>query len=115
MSAPRRALRGAAVVERLLDELEQLAEPVVLVIDDLHELDSSDARSWLECLLTPTAAQVRVVLATREDPALGLHRLRLAGDLTELRGWTFASRSTSRGRSPRERDDPVGGRHHLAA
>ena len=31
-------------------------------------------------------AQLRVVLATREEAALGLHRLRVAGELTELRG-----------------------------
>ena len=29
--------------------------------------------------------RLRVVLATREDPQLGLHRLRLTGELTELR------------------------------
>ncbi len=57
-----------------------------MVIDDLHELDSEDALAWLEMLLARLPAQLRVVLATREEPALGLHRLRLAGRLTELRG-----------------------------
>ena len=57
-----------------------------MVIDDLHELDWEDALAWLEMLLTRLPAQLRVVLATREEPALGLHRLRLAGELTELRG-----------------------------
>ena len=74
------------VVERLLAQLERLEEPLVLVIDDLHELDSDDALGWLEMLLTRLPARLRVVLATREEPALGLHRLRLAGELTELRG-----------------------------
>ena len=32
------------------------------------------------------AGAAPVLLATREEPALGLHRLRLAGELTELRG-----------------------------
>ena len=82
--APRVA--GAAAVERLLDQLGRVEEPLALVIDDLHELDSDDALAWLEMLLTRLPAQLRVVLATREDPALGLHRLRLAGELTELRG-----------------------------
>jgi LuxR family transcriptional regulator, maltose regulon positive regulatory protein len=76
---------GAAVVERLLAQLERLDEPVRLVIDDLHELQSEDALAWLEMLLARLPAQLRVVLATREEPALGLHRLRLAGDLAELR------------------------------
>ena len=81
--APRFA--GAPVVERLLGELERLHEPLDLVIDDLHELGSDDALAWLEMLVTRLPARLRVVLATREEPSLGLHRLRLAGELAELR------------------------------
>ena len=77
---------GAVVVERLLAQLERLEEPLTLVIDDLHELHSDPALTWLEQLLTRLPASVRVVLGTREEPAIGLHRLRLAGELTELRG-----------------------------
>jgi LuxR family transcriptional regulator, maltose regulon positive regulatory protein len=82
--APRFA--GAVVVERLLAQLERLEDPLALVIDDLHELDCEDALAWLEMLLTRLPAQLRILLATREEPMLGLHRLRLAGELTELRG-----------------------------
>ena len=57
----------------------------MLVIDDLHELDSGEALDWLELFLTNLTWGVRVILATREDPRLGLHRLRLSGQLTELR------------------------------
>ena len=84
--SPAPSFAGAAVVGRLVGQLRQLDGPLVLVIDDLHELGSNDALAWLELLLTRLPPQLRVVLATREDPALGLHRLRLAGDLTELRG-----------------------------
>jgi LuxR family maltose regulon positive regulatory protein len=84
--SPAPNLAGAAVVERLLDQLQQLGRSVWLVIDDLHELESDDARAWLELFLTQIPEQLRVVLATREDPALGLYGLRLAGRLTELRG-----------------------------
>ena len=59
---------------------------MVLVIDDLHELRSPDALGWLEDFLSRLPSQVLVVLVTREDPRLGLHRLRLAGALTEIRG-----------------------------
>jgi LuxR family maltose regulon positive regulatory protein len=74
------------VVERLLPELGSLEEPLVLVIDDLHELHSAEALGWLELFLARLPSQLLVALATREDPRLGLHRLRLAGELTELRG-----------------------------
>ena len=84
--SPAPSFAGAAVVGRLAGQLRKLDEPLVLVIDDLHELGSTDALAWLELLLTRLPPQLRVVLATREDPALGLHRLRLSGDLTEVRG-----------------------------
>ena len=83
---PGPSFAGAAVVERLVNQLEQLEQPLVIVIDDLHELESQDARKWLELLLGRVPPRLRVVLATREDPGLGLHRLLLAGGLTELRG-----------------------------
>ncbi len=83
--APAPTFGGRAVVDQLLSDLELLQEPVVLVIDDLHELNSADALSWLEVFLGRLPSELRVVLTTREDPQLGLHRLRLAGQLTELR------------------------------
>ena len=76
------AFDGEAVVEHLLSDLRALGGPVVLVIDDLHELRSSEALRLLERFLAGLPATLRIVLATREDPGLGLHRLRLAGALT---------------------------------
>jgi LuxR family maltose regulon positive regulatory protein len=83
---PAPVFRGAAAVDQLLDDLESLEQPAVLVIDDLHELESSDALGWLETLLARLPPCLMVVLATREDPRLALHRLRLSGRLTEVRG-----------------------------
>ena len=74
--SPAPVLRGELVVERLLADLGSLERPAVLVIDDLHELESADALMSLELLLARLPAQARVVLVTRADPALGLHRLR---------------------------------------
>ncbi len=42
---------GDTLVRRLISELEALDEPVVLVVDDLHELGSPDAQAQLELLL----------------------------------------------------------------
>ncbi len=83
--APAPTFGGRAVVDELLSDLSCLEEPAVLVIDDLHELGSADALSWLDVFLGRLPPELRVVLATREDPGLGLHRLRVAGQLTELR------------------------------
>ena len=83
--APAPTFSGRAVVEQVLADLGSLEDPGVLVIDDLHELDSAEALEWLEVFLGGLGWGLRVVLATREDPRLGLHRLRLSGQLTELR------------------------------
>ena len=55
------------------------------MIDDLHELSSAAARQQLELLVMRAPAGLRFVLATRHDVRLGLHRLRLEGELTEIR------------------------------
>jgi LuxR family maltose regulon positive regulatory protein len=83
--APAPDFDGQLLVDRLVAELRGLSEPIVLVIDDLHELRSGEARSQLEDLLGRRPNQLRVALATRHDPVLRLHRLRLAGDLVEIR------------------------------
>jgi LuxR family transcriptional regulator, maltose regulon positive regulatory protein len=79
-------LDGASVVGRLLDDLGSLDERLWLVIDDLHELQAAGAIHCLELLLASTPPQLRVALLTRRDLPLGLHRLRVEGELTEIRG-----------------------------
>jgi LuxR family maltose regulon positive regulatory protein len=82
---PAPELDGWAIVERLLEDLGSLEDRVYLVIDDLHELRSTEALSQLELLIMRSPAPLRFVLATRHDQRLGLHRLRLEGELTETR------------------------------
>src|SRR5215472_5280175 len=79
-------LDGWAVVERLLADLGSLEERVWLVVDDLHVLSSAEALRQLELLVLRAPPELRFVLATRHDVRLGLHRLRLEGELTEIRG-----------------------------
>ena len=78
-------LDGWAIIERLLKDLAPLEDRLWLVIDDLHELGSDQARRQLELLVMRAPAELRFVLATRHDVRLGLHRLRLEGELTEIR------------------------------
>jgi LuxR family maltose regulon positive regulatory protein len=78
-------LDGWALVERLLKDLAPLEDRLWLVLDDVHELGSAEARRQLELLLMRAPSELRFVLATRHDLRLGLHRLRLEGELTEIR------------------------------
>jgi LuxR family maltose regulon positive regulatory protein len=82
---PSPALDGWAIVERLLADLAPLVEPLWLVVDDVHEL-GPEARGQLELLIMRAPPQFRVMLAARHDVRLGLHRLRLEGELGEVRG-----------------------------
>ena len=83
--APSPGFDGDALVARLVAEAAELEQPLVLILDDLHELSAADALAQLTVLLERLPEPLRVVLATRRDPHLGLHRRRLAGELTEIR------------------------------
>ena len=76
---------GRAMVDRVLAELADHRGRLILVIDDLHELNCPDALAQLTRLLTNLPPDVRAVLTTRRDLRLGLHQLRLAGELAEIR------------------------------
>ncbi len=78
-------LDGWAVVERLLKDLAPLEDRIWLVVDDVHHLGSAEALRQLELLLMRAPPPLRFVLATRHDLRLGLHRLRLEGELAEIR------------------------------
>jgi LuxR family transcriptional regulator, maltose regulon positive regulatory protein len=85
LAPPQESSSGDQFAARFVAALSELPEPLVLVIDDLHELTSREALLDLAYVLTYGAARLRVVAAARREPALPLHRLRLSGGLTELR------------------------------
>ena len=78
-------LDGWAVVERLLTDLAPLEDRLWLMIDDAHVLGSGGVLPQLEPLVLRAPPELRFVLATRHDLRMGLHRLRLDGELTEIR------------------------------
>ena len=86
------------LVERLLEDLSGLDEPLWLVLDDLHELDDHATLSQLETLVAEAPPELRFVLAARHDPRLGLHRLRVEGQLEELRAADLRFTSEEAGR-----------------
>src|SRR5580692_1972182 len=76
---------GSAIMDKVLSELAESCDRFVLIIDDLHELSSPEAAGQLTALLTRLPPGVRAVVATRRDLPLRLHKLRLAGELAEIR------------------------------
>ncbi len=74
-----------AVLTSLVNDLDVVAEPTVLALDDYHEITAPAVHEALAFLLEHLPAHVRVALATRSDPPLPLARLRSNGALVELR------------------------------
>jgi LuxR family maltose regulon positive regulatory protein len=77
-------LDGWVITERLLADLAPLDDQLWLVVDDVQEL-GAEALRQLELLILRAPPGLRFVLATRHDVRLGLHRLRLEGELAEIR------------------------------
>lgn len=69
----------------LVNALGGLRAPLVLVLDDVHELSSPRASAVIEFLVRHAPAQCRLVLSGRADPAFSIERLRMRGELAELR------------------------------
>jgi LuxR family maltose regulon positive regulatory protein len=69
----------------LVNGLAELRSPLVLVLDEIHELTSPPAAAAIDFLVRHAPEQLHIVLAGRADPPLPTERLRAGGALTELR------------------------------
>ena len=78
---------GAAdqVLASLLNDLDALAGPTVIVLDDYHVIDTDAVHGVVTALLEDLPPQVTLAIATRMDPPLSLSRLRARGELAEIR------------------------------
>ena len=70
---------------RLVSALAVQDPPVVMVLDDLHLLAEPAILEGLDYVLKNARAGLRLVVSSRMDPLLPLHRYRLSGELTEIR------------------------------
>ncbi|HLI36969.1 MAG TPA: LuxR C-terminal-related transcriptional regulator [Streptosporangiaceae bacterium] len=75
---------GNMLLVALASQLAALRTPVVLVLDDYHEIREPTCHEQTEALLRYLPRSVQVVLITRADPPLRLARLRAAGDVAEI-------------------------------
>ncbi|HEV2931418.1 MAG TPA: LuxR C-terminal-related transcriptional regulator [Propionibacteriaceae bacterium] len=79
-----------ALLPLIVHWLEDLDRPVILVLDDLHELTDAQVLQGIEFLVRHAPPQLRLVLLTRSDPPLPLHRLLVSGRLTQVRAADLA-------------------------
>jgi LuxR family transcriptional regulator, maltose regulon positive regulatory protein len=74
-----------AILTALLNEITAIPDNFVLVLDDYHVIDAKPIDQALTSLIEHLPPQMHLVIATRADPPLPLARLRVRGQLTELR------------------------------
>ena len=88
--APGRGRVDQAFLLRLTAAITASGAPVVLVLDDLHLVTEPRTLNGLTRLLANARPHLSLVVGSRSDPLLPLHRYRLAGELTEIRAGELA-------------------------
>ncbi len=73
------------VINQLVNELASVSDPFVLVLDDFHVIQSETVLKILSYLLDHLPDQMHLVILTRTDPPLPLSRLRVRGQLLDIR------------------------------
>ena len=79
------ARTGGDPTNRLPELLSEAEDSAVVVLDDVHLLEAPPLLELLEGLATRLRGGPRLILLSRVDPQLPLARLRLSGNLTEIR------------------------------
>jgi len=74
-----------SILTALLNEVAAIPDNFVLILDDYHVIDAKPIDNAITFLLDHLPPQMRLIIATREDPNLPLARLRVRDQLTELR------------------------------
>ena len=75
---------------QLASDLAAQYPPVALILDDFQLVAAAGVVDGLQYLMRNARPGLRVVICSRTDPMLSLHRYRLAGELTEIRAAELA-------------------------
>ena len=73
------------VLPRLINELSDREESLVLALDDYHVIENAQIHPQVEAFIDRLPMNVHLAIATRSDPAFPLGRLRARAQLTEIR------------------------------
>lgn len=73
------------LVAHLATELDELAAPLIIVLDDAHLADSPESHEAIGFLLDHLPPRATLAMTTRADPQLPLARMRARGELLEIR------------------------------
>ncbi len=76
---------SADVTAAIANDAAKLPAGSAIIVDDFHSAAPAVSRDMTDLVECWPAGTAQLVLASRFDPALRLHRLRMAGELCELR------------------------------
>lgn len=66
--------------EQVLGTVAAAGRPVLLVVDDFHELEGSESEQYLASLIESAPGCLRILIAGRRWPALDIRQLRVSGE-----------------------------------
>jgi LuxR family maltose regulon positive regulatory protein len=73
------------VLTRLIQDIDQRGEELILVLDDYHCIKEKEIHNLIEFLINHKPGRFHLVISSRSDPLLPLHRYRGNNQLTEIR------------------------------
>ncbi|MBK8903961.1 MAG: AAA family ATPase [Anaerolineaceae bacterium] len=73
------------ILTLLINDISQVGQPIVLVLDDYHVIAAASVHQILAFLLDHLPPLFHLLITTRSDPQLPLSRLRVGGQMVELR------------------------------
>ncbi|RPI28846.1 MAG: hypothetical protein EHM70_16310 [Chloroflexota bacterium] len=73
------------LLTRLISEMERLPEKSIIVLDDYHLIDSKPVHDALNFLIEYLPPTIHLVISGRTDPPLPISRLRVQGEVNEVR------------------------------
>ena len=79
------APQSESILTGLINEIALISDPMVLVLDDYHEIEYQPIHEAVSFLVEHLPPQMHIVLSSRIDPPLPLARWRGRGQLAELR------------------------------
>ena len=73
------------LLTRLIREIERLPEKSIIVLDDYHLIDSKPVHDLINFLIEHLPPTLHLVISGRTDPPLPISRLRVQGNVNEVR------------------------------
>ena len=77
------------IITVLINQLNNIQKSVVLVFDDFHIIKNTIIHEAMDFLVDHLPRHAHVVISSRSDPPIKLHRLRARGHVVELRMQDF--------------------------